>query len=205
MLPDIKRKIIEGGIMKSIITSFLLVLSFQLLAHTTQTLTKGTLNSVDALMKVSVPMAKAMDKRYENVGGGTVFNAYKITKVNPLKKHNETDIDFSKRLIKSILHRDYPITGDDGGYSFSNIKFNNESEAESYIRKSIYWLNDSEEAAPFMKNFVKNLVNVTKESGVVVLEGEGSGNNTIAYIFAVIDLKNNEIFYIVDSNFGSDS
>jgi len=191
--------------MKSIITLFVLILSFQVFAHTTVTLNQASNKNVDALMKTSTQLALAMDKRYEHVGGGTVLNAYKITKTSPARKGNETDVDFSKRIVKSLLHRDYPITGDDGGYSFNNIKFQTEIEAEKYIRKSMYWLNDSEEAAPFLKSFVKGLVNISKESNVVVLEGDGSGNNTIAYIFAVLDLSNNEIFYVVDSNFGSDS
>lgn len=190
--------------MKTLLSILALALSLNSFAHTTQALTKATNSKVEALKIVSSNMSEAMDKRYENIGGGTVFNAYKITKLSPTRKAGEAEGAFAERLVKSILHRDYPITGDDGGYSFDQIKFGSEVEAKKYLNNSMEWISGADEAEAFLADFIKGILKLSQDSSVIVLNGNGSGNNTMASIFAVVDLKNNELFYIVDSNFGSD-
>jgi hypothetical protein len=191
--------------MKKLMIAILTILTVNSFAHTTQDLNVATNSVVEASRSLGESVASELDKRYDHIGGGTVFRAYKITKLSPGRKANESDADFAVRVVKSLLHRDYPITGDDGGYDFTKLAPKSEAEMKVYFDRNLEWLENSSDTAPkALPEFIKSLASVTKQVGVVVLDGNGSGNNTMASILAVVDLNRNELFYIMDSNFGSD-
>jgi len=103
--------------------------------------------------------------------------------------------------LKFALHRDYPITGDDGGYGFSRISDEKEFKKVTF---NMDWLFRTEVLEIQYDNLKAALLEAAKKDNLVVLIGGGSGNNTMAEIVAVLDTKNNEIVYLMNSNFGSD-
>ena len=128
----------------------------------------------------------------------TAVAAYKIKEVKPARKAGESLEDMYIRVLKAALHRDYPITGDDGGYGFNVIKAG--SSADEIARQMDDWVDtESEVGAGLIPALQKSL-----QQGLVVLSGSGSGNNTMAVILAVVNPQTQEMVYLVYSNFGSD-
>lgn len=149
-------------------------------------------------------IAKIYHKQFEGLGGDVVLSTYSIKKISPPQKPNETLPEMYLRILKFALHRDYPITGDDGGYWFDII------QSGDKVKKSLpnfLWKNDGDDNAELdalLKGFTPKLEQTVNEK-IIAYMGGGSGNNTSAAILALVDIENNEFFYIMDSNFGSDN
>lgn len=133
---------------------------------------------------------------------GIVTTAYKI-KGDGNKRSGETKLDMIERLVKYSLHRDFPITGDDGGYSFDRLPKNmTAKDLETKAKDMTYLLTD--EASPDAPQLKALLLKASK-NGLVVLAGSGSGNNTFADIIVAADPNRLEFVVLMTSNFGSDS
>lgn len=130
-----------------------------------------------------------------NSGEGAVLKAYEIKEISPKRKKGESNDALYQRVLKARIHADFSITGDDGGYSLSAPKSAQDVEKD---------LPDDLNSGNSSAAFVAALKDALK-SGLMVIEGTGSGNNTAASIVAVVDVQNQEFFYIMDSNFGSDN
>jgi hypothetical protein len=129
----------------------------------------------------------------------TASVAYKVTQIKPAQKAGESESHFYVRILKSALHRDYPITGDDGGYDFGQLSAANARRTiEDDIRD--YYIADD-----LSDELIVALDQAAQDDSLIVVTGSGSGNNTFAYIAAVIDPARNEIVVFISSNFGSDS
>ena len=174
-------------------------------AHELKKISRARNQSMEAARVVARDVAQALNRQYEDIGGpaGTVYNAYRIKKFAPKQKRDETTEQLYLRVLKSALHKDYPITGDDGGYDFQLISAS--EEVDSHLPE---FLADYPEPDDDIGRGISDLIsalNNALENGLLVLIGSGSGNNTTAEIVAVCDPKNKEFFYIMDSNFGGDS
>jgi hypothetical protein len=171
--------------------SLVLVLSTILLAsnafaHTLKTV--GSLTNRSANQALSV--AEDINKKNEKT---TAVNSYKVTGLE-IKEGEDKD-DAYIRVLKSALHRDYPITGDDGGYDISALG------ARATSKEIAAALGDS----PFSESAeLVTAIHGALASGLLVVAGTGSGNNTMATIVGIIDEKKGELLYLIDSNFGSD-
>jgi hypothetical protein len=150
-------------------------------------------NTYAAAQKVQ----KERSKLFQNIGGGTVIAAYEIEKISPKRQKGETQEQLYIRVLKARLHTDYPITGDDGGYRVSRVKSGQEVEASL---GDAFTDSTNVPSAPELIDGLK----AAADKGLMVLTGDGSGNNTVASFVAVVDVKNQELFYLLDSNFGSD-
>ena len=127
---------------------------------------------------------------------GTARAAYQIQKFSPARAGGEGNGAFAIRLLKALLHRDYPITGDEGGYSLSLISGSN---AEKQIQSAV-----NMEFEDDAEQVVVAALKAAVQAKLVVIAGSGNGNNTSAVIFAVVDPKTNELAYLIRSNFGRD-
>lgn len=186
--------------------AIILTFAFSLMAqaHSTKDI-KTMKNSVaNKALHAAATIQDIMDAQYGNEGGGVVMGIYKVTEITPAAKPGESMDQTMLRVLKSILHRDYPITGDDGGYSFDVLN----GKSADFVLKDVdqnFGLRDLEEGDLASKALATTLALAGKDSSLVVLSGSGSGNNTSAAIVAVLDLKNRELFYLMSSNFGSDN
>lgn len=187
--------------MKKVLLGAMLVFSVMAQAHTSQLIQKLKNPRAQAAYMAASELLGYMNEGRSGSGGGVVDAAYKITKINPEPKTGESDEAVMTRVLKAVLHRDYPITGDDGGYGFEKVNAQNEKYVEHQLSESFYIMD--EELAQKMA-LVQALVAAGEDENLVVLLGGGSGNNTSASIVAVLDLKNKELFYMMSSNFGSD-
>ncbi|HLD74296.1 MAG TPA: hypothetical protein VJB34_05290 [Bdellovibrionota bacterium] len=195
-----KLKFIVPTILSVVVFGFALTTS----AHELKRINRARNQSMEAARVAARDVAQAMNRRYEdgNTGGGTVFNSYRVKKFAPKQKKNETTAQLYLRVLKSALHKDYPITGDEGGYDFQVISAS--EEVDSHLPE---FLADYPEPDDNIGRGISDLIgalNDALENGLLVLIGSGSGNNTMAEIVAVCDQRNKEFFYIMDSNFGSD-
>ncbi len=196
-----KLKFIVPAILGVVVFGFALTTS----AHELKKINRARNQSMEAARVVARDVAQALNRQYEDIGGpaGTVYSAYRVKKFAPKQKKDETTEQLYLRVLKSALHKDYPITGDDGGYSFRVIHAS--EEIDSHLPE---FLADYPEPDDDTGRIISDLVsalNNALENGLLVLVGSGSGNNTTAEIIAVCDPKNKEFFYIMDSNFGGDS
>ena len=100
-------------------------------AHELKKINRARNQSMEAARVAARAVAQAMNRRYEdgNTGGGTVFNSYRVKKFAPKQKKNETTAQLYLRVLKSALHKDYPITGDEGGYDFQVISASEEVDS----------------------------------------------------------------------------
>jgi hypothetical protein len=141
----------------------------------------------------------------ESMKDGAVTESFKVTKLTPSAKNpNESEEEALTRVLKYHLHRTYPITGDDGGYGFT--KMNGQTERNLRVKMDDWFVGNGDEImeAPIAE-LLNALLPASQSQDLVLLYGSGSGNNTAAYIIAVLDLKNKEITYLMVSNFGSDN
>ena len=202
--------VLEGGRMKLrfIIPAILGVVVFGFApttsAHELKKINRARNQSMEEARVVARDVAQALNRQYEDMGGpaGTVYSAYRVKKFAPKQKKDETTKQLYLRVLKSALHKDYPITGDDGGYDFQIIPAS--EEVDSHLPE---FLADYPEPDDNIGRGISDLIgalNDALENGLLVLIGSGSGNNTMAEIVAVCDPRNKEFFYIMDSNFGSD-
>jgi hypothetical protein len=178
---------------KFILFATLLSLSVAAQAHKLKRTTKPSDEIVKQLSEKGATLAKE---------DGFASNTYKVIAITPLKakNSNETATDKILRVIKSTLHKDYPITGDDGGYTLSVM------QSPDQVEKAMRDFDDSNydetsKVLPSILQLAKNAV--AKKLFVVV--GTGSGNNTMANILAVYSPNSQELTYLIESNFGSDN
>lgn len=160
-------------------------------AHTLQSIAKMTNPQAQAVLDLADSIEKA-DSRF------TAVASYKIVQIKPVRKTNEDDVDVYIRVLKYSLHRDYPITGNDGGYGIGPLDTNMNSYKWG---DTLQYFSRDDEA---MSAQLQKALTVAAQSGLIVLSGDGSGNNTMASIIAVVDPLNNEMMYLMNSNFGSD-
>ncbi len=131
---------------------------------------------------------------------GIVVDSFTIEKIAPLRK-NETKSASIERVIKYFLHKNYPITGDDGGYSFSFYTKGTTARDIEKAAMNVSWLFDVEEIDSAK---LKTLLLKATEKGLYVYIGNGGGNNTHADIVVVADPATMEFVSLLSSNFGSD-
>ncbi len=182
----------KGGFMKKIISSLLLV-SQVTFAHDIVSV-KLPKNSV---LKEFKTLAQKVKNQW------IVVRAYHVNEVSPVVK-GESKVDALLRVVKYSLHRDYPITGDDGGYTFDILT---KESSNREIEKSFDYLSWLSNLEGKDLNFegVKSFVHQAVKSHLIVFVGSGGGNNTGADIVVLVDAKNMEFVYLMESNFGSDS
>lgn len=165
-------------------------------AHTTRALPRPT-NSALAQFKQTV---EGLATEY------VVTDSLKVTRVQPAQRPNETDEALFRRVLASTLHRDYPITGDDGGYGMSRMTTANpHSYSVEQIVEFLSRDNSADDAYAFVEHQLLSAVQGALDAGLIVLDGGGSGNNTFSYFVAVYDPATKEFAYIMYSNFGSES
>ena len=140
--------------------------------------------------------------RYANThskASSRATTAYQIDKISPKKAGEKIDATI-ERVVSFSLHRDYPITGDDGGYSFSYLtKSSSAGEVDNALDDLSDIFDGSSEATQ-----LRHLVNSALKANLLVLVGTGSGNNTEAQILVIADRANLQFVTFIDSNFGSD-
>ncbi len=164
---------------------------------------KDSKDSLSSKVMVSLDsLATVMNQQYadHDIGVGTVLANYKVAKM--VLKSGETRGAALVRNLKRALHHDYPITGDEGGYSFDRLV--NKSRGE-ILKNFATEFTDNEDAGEELEKLTIILEKASHNPNYMVLSGEGSGNNTFAAIIAVINMKTSEISYIMYSNFGSDN
>lgn len=128
--------------------------------------------------------------------------SHRISEISP-KKKNEKPAVTMRRVLGYALHKTWPITGDDGGYSFIVLtKDSDEGTVEEALNEACYYYDENR--LDGSKQLRSTLTGALKK-GLLVFVGAGSGNNTIASIIAVADPENNEFVILIQSNFGSDS
>ena len=195
-----KLKFIVPMILSAVVFGFTLTTQ----AHEFREISRARNKSMEKARVDARDLAQAMNRQYEDMGGpaGTVFSAYRVKKFAPKQKKDETTEQLYTRVLKAALHRDYPITGDDGGYSFRVI--NASEEVDSYLPEFLASYPEPDDDIGRQIGDFTNTLDEAVGNGLLVLIGSGSGNNTAAEIIAVCDPKNKEFFYIMDSNFGSD-
>ena len=178
--------------MKKLILSLFVFLSAAAAsAHTLQSV-KNVSNAAQAEFLKTAEGIHAENDKF------TAVASYKIKAIQPAAKAGESVEDVYIRVLKFALHRDYPITGDDGGYSFSSLDAN--SSTQDIAKQLGDWVDTESDAG---KNLVPS-IQQSLQQGLLVLVGGGSGNNTSADIVAVVNTKTQEMVYLVFSNFGSD-
>ncbi|MDD2716873.1 MAG: hypothetical protein PHW04_13350 [Candidatus Wallbacteria bacterium] len=158
-------------------------------AHTLKPIGRAT----DATMNKFIDYAKPLCNDW------FVMSAYKIEKVSPVNA-GESKEQTMERVIRYALHRDYPITGDDGGYSFKLVK--GQITAKDLVKLMGTLYIDVEQ---YQADQASAILAEAASNGLWVYIGTGSGNNTMAYIVAIADPKTDEIIYTMNSNFGSDN
>ena len=127
------------------------------------------------------------------------FKGYQIT--GDAKRPNESVKARYERVLRRAMHHDFPITGNDGGYSLKTFaKPVSKSEVSKALSKLTFGLDPDVHNAKVKKAVMKAL-----DAGLIVIAGKGQGNNTLADIVAVADPKNQQFAYLISSNFGSDS
>jgi hypothetical protein len=124
----------------------------------------------------------------------TAVASYKVTSIKP-SATKETVTEKGERVLKSLLHRDYPITGDDGGYSLYTI---DSAHVDIFLKFEREY-----QGAEEFEGLSEKLI-AAAQAGLIVYYGSGAGNNTYANIWATLDTKTGEIVYFMSSNFGSD-
>ena len=117
-----------------------------------------------------------------------------VAKVAPVVRGENIATRY-ERVVKALLHKRYPITGDDGGYQFSVLHSAKTEDVTAQLKGTLFE-EDADEIA-------KHLAPTVAEGKIVYL-GEGQGNNTIASIIIVADTRSREIAILIYSNFGSD-
>lgn len=187
-------------ISKSVFAAILCIFSVQLAsAHTIQS--APNLASA-ALSRVKTP-ARALARRTPDT---FVVRGYKIREVSPVKP-DERFRDTFERILKFTLHRDYPITGDDGGYSLTSYQkkfpLDLAHRIVSQETSSLDWLLNPD-TPEGLNEAVKNRVAEALHQGLVVTFGTGAGNNTHAETIAIADPATSEFLVILASNFGRD-
>lgn len=127
----------------------------------------------------------------------TGTNAYRV--VGNATRAGESQPDRYLRLIKRSLHHDWPITGNDGGYSLGYLtKSSTARDIDRVLGSTLFIDSDAD------NKVVTDAILAALKSGLKVAIGTGSGNNTYAYIVAVVDPRKREFTCLVNSNFGSD-
>ncbi|HAZ13364.1 MAG: hypothetical protein A2X86_14925 [Bdellovibrionales bacterium GWA2_49_15] len=114
---------------------------------------------------------------------------------------NEQITDAYLRAVKLALHRDYPMTGDDGGYSLTILDASITVNQLNRMIPSSFYENDSY-PRKVLKKLNTALIASAKNKNLRVFIGRGSGYNTSAEIIVVLDVKNKEFIYLLESNFG---
>lgn len=141
----------------------------------------------------------------KTIKDGSVVEAFHISELTPSAKNpHESEQEALIRVLKFHLHKNYPITGDDGGYGFARLSGKTEEDLKRKMDDWFYGGGDDESVDAAMSDLLKSFLPINRSQDLIMLQGSGSGNNTAAYILAVVDLKNHEIVYLMVSNFGSD-
>jgi len=208
-----------GGHMKlfySLLTVSLLFSGTNGVAHHFEKLTQSKDATLEQVMKAEKAFEQTMSlqEKNNNEPESTAYAAYHVTEAahkavgkkakSKRRGKKETDLQMYTRIVKNALHKDYPITGDDGGYNLVVMKTVEE------IKKDIPYPFTAEEDGPAKeaKALLEALEKAEKEN-LPVLIGTGSGNNTMADIVIVIDPNKKDktqfdFAYLISSNFGSD-
>lgn len=157
-----------------------------------------------SLVSISSPKNTSLKKfaaRVQKINHSDLANtaaaSYQVRAISPARKPGESVGALYQRILKYSLHRDHPITGDEQGYGFREIKNQDELEAEIARLANLY----SGRHLAVLKEVLTSALNTQ----LLVLVGLGSGNNTVADIIAVVDVKNKQFSYFLYSNFGSDN
>jgi len=172
-------------------------------AHSFKPIKKATAPQTEKIRAAIAEASASLTARIGDFGGGAPYEAYKVTKISPARGDEETDVEVFQRIIEASLHRDYPITGDEDGYSLA--RYTDPKDFERAVPDGFSDHADDDEAMEKCVAMVKLLKASLKNKNLFVYMGTGSGNNTFADIIAVYDKKNNEFIYFVRSNFGSDN
>jgi hypothetical protein len=131
----------------------------------------------------------------------TACNSYQVKRISPVKD-GETAAQTYYRVLKYSLHRDFPITGDDGGYSFDIYT---KGVTQSQIDKSLSYVSYFESLDSNSSKTISTFIKAATNAGLIVYIGNGAGNNTSADILTLVDPVNHQLVYLIASNFGSDN
>ncbi|MEK6704213.1 MAG: hypothetical protein AABZ06_00325 [Bdellovibrionota bacterium] len=168
-----------------------LIIATNTFAHTLKSIKEPTNPALNPLDTIASKLSK------ENFFAA---NTYKVVKFKPEQKPYESLEDLYIRVLKSTLHRDFPITGDEDGYDLGVLDKNcSLKQVKADIAEGISHNLDLDDY-----NKLTNAMMVALQAGMIIITGSGSGNNTYAYIVAAVDTKNQELVYLISSNFGSD-
>lgn len=180
--------------MKALFALFLItVLPPAAQAHELKTINAVTNAQAQAVLAASEAL-HAEDKKF------TAVESFKIVKIAPARKEGESLEDLYGRILENSLHAEYPITGDEEGYSIGQVSGTGARREIEHDVRDFYIQDKALEEA-----FISAVDAAAQNPNLIVLMGSGSGNNTSAYIIAVADPANNELVYFISSNFGSDS
>lgn len=147
-----------------------------------------------ALQSPALQSVYSLAQNLEKQNTSIVTKAYQVQVVTPVND-SETQEETVARILKSVLHHDYPITGDDGGYSLVAADQSSlEAQSTSIAQRELAQGN------PLLLAGLRQAV----QQGALLIYGGGSGNNTSADIAALFDPSTQELVYIMSSNFGSD-
>ncbi|MGZ3723760.1 MAG: hypothetical protein ACXVA9_12545 [Bdellovibrionales bacterium] len=190
--------------MKSLLKTLALVTSMvmaaQAGAHSFKAIKSSKDRDLAATMKVAQAFTNAANKANSgSSSGSTVYKAYSVTEIKPPQGKKESDADLYIRIAKAVMHRDFPITGDDGGYDVKLISKKSELKNLGDI-----FTQDTDGMADPVKELQTQL-QAAIDSGLLVYSATGSGNNTMASVLIVAYPATGELFYVMDSNFGSDN
>ena len=169
----------------------LLVLATQAHAHTLGKLAKATNPALQSFSAYS----QSLIAKNQVVAG-----AFKVIQVSPTKL-GETPKDTYARVLKNTLHRKWPITGDEGGYSLNAYTHMISDQQLNKEFTYLSWISDRDGA----KAKLTGMIHKALAAGLIVYIGGGSGNNTGAEIIAIADTTSREMAFLMESNFGSDN
>ena len=146
----------------------------------------------NAKLKAIVAAMKAFGTQYTGTG------AYSITKKSPLK--GRTEAERRRDTCKETLHR-YSGAMLDEGIDLRSVFKNEEG-----VKFALSYLTDFEQndERPW-PGLQKALSAATSDKTLEVYAGTGGGNNTMAAMLCVYDTENDQVVYLILSNFGSDN
>ena len=168
-----------------ILVSMLVVLSLATGAHASDFKPVKTLKNA----KLQA-LSEAMDK-FE--GRFVRSGAYTVTRKTDL--NGRTEKERRKAILKETLHR----------YSGASLDEGIDIRTAASAAEAVSTVNDAgqDDSQPW-KPFEKAMGPAFADKSLEIYAGTGSGNNTMASMVCVYDKTNDQVVYIIFSNFGSD-